>query len=199
MLNESLQGIVSERALKTITAANINQDRLAGQFGHDEFHFDNNAFLKGNRYINDQRAVVLSALMMNNAPAAWAAFGRLTHSAQDFYAHSNYITLWLDQYKDATPPAPSEVDALQKDLMQSPDLRSGKAYWPFEVLYFIRPLRGFSLKILPYDSHAWMNLDSEEQGPKFAYAYAAAVKRTLHEVKILKALLTEELFAKFVD
>jgi hypothetical protein len=44
-----------------------------------------------------------------------------------------------------------------------------------------------------------MNLDSEEQGPKFAYAYAAAVKRTLHEVKILKALLTEELFAKFVD
>ncbi len=198
MLQETLQTQVSQRAFDAITTANIQQDRLRGQIGHDEYHFDNNAFQKSIRYMNEQRAIVLSTLMMNHAAPAWSAFGRLTHTAQDFYAHSNYITLWLDQFNGAPPPAP-EVDALQKSLINSPSLRSGKVYFPLEILYFIRPLQKLSLKLLPYDSHAWMNLDTEEQGPKFFYAYAAAIKRTQHELKILKGLLSADMYQLFVD
>ena len=39
---EALGGQFSERALAAIISANVGQDRLAGQVGHDEFHFDNN-------------------------------------------------------------------------------------------------------------------------------------------------------------
>jgi hypothetical protein len=46
----------SPRAMSVIIYANINQDRLAGQIGHDEFHFDNNAFDKSYAYIEEQRA-----------------------------------------------------------------------------------------------------------------------------------------------
>ena len=33
----------SSRALEAIIAANLYQDRVRGQIGHDEYHFDNNA------------------------------------------------------------------------------------------------------------------------------------------------------------
>lgn len=197
MTREALGDFFSERALQIIATANINQDRLAGQFGHDEFHFDNNAFDKGNRYINEQRGYVVASMLLPTFPD-WYAFGRLLHSAQDFYAHTNYVTLWLDS-KNGTPHSSSEIDPLQKDLMRSPDLRSGKIYFPMDMVYFIKPLRPLALKLLPKDSHGWMNLDSPAQGFKFDYAIRAAVKRTKHEFEILQKLLSSEMFAKFLD
>ncbi len=197
MTREALGSHFSERALQIMTTANINQDRLAGQFGHDEFHFDNNAFDKGNRYINEQRGYVIASMLLPASPD-WFAFGRLLHSAQDFYAHSNYVTLWLDS-KNGTPHTPLEIDPLQKDLLRSPNLRSGKIYFPMDVIYFIKPLRSFALKLLPKDSHGWMNLDSPAQGFKFEYAIRAAVKRTKHEFELLQKMLSKEMFAKFLD
>jgi hypothetical protein len=177
----SLGGRFSPRAMSVIIQANINQDRLAGQIGHDEFHFDNNAFEKSCAYIEEQRALVVSSLKEAQALPAWQAFGRLLHTAQDFYAHSNYLTLWLDRFAGQTPPPPPEVDAMDPSLIHSPNLRSGRVYYPFELLYFFRHTRAFSLRILPRDSHAWMNLDSPEQGFKFDYAMHAAMKRTVIE------------------
>ena len=95
MLHLALDDTFSPRALEKIIAANIHQDRPLGQIGHDEYHFDNNAFDKSYAYIEEQRALTVSSLMAHHVPAAWAAFGRLTHTAHDFYAHSNYIDLWL--------------------------------------------------------------------------------------------------------
>ena len=198
MTREALGAHFSPRALEIILAANLKQDALSGQIGHDEFHFDNNAIEKGVRYINEQRGYVIAALLASGALFAWAAFGRLTHTAQDFYSHTNYIALWLDQHED-TPPAPPEVDALQKDLIQSPRLHSGKLYMPLDWLYFIPFLRNFALNRVPADSHAKMNLDSPGQGPRFEYARAAAVKRTQYELELLKKILTPEMFAKFTD
>jgi hypothetical protein len=195
MTREALGSHFSERALQIITTANINQDRLAGQFGHDEFHFDNNAIDKGNRYINEQRGLIVASMLLPTLPN-WFAFGRLLHSAQDFYAHTNYVTLWLDSKNGS--PAP-EIDALQKDLMRSPNLCSGKIYFPMDIVYFIKPLRLFALKFLPKDSHGWMNLDEPEKGFKFEYAIRAAVKRTIHEFELLQKLLSPEMFAKFLD
>ena len=189
----------SPRAMSAIIHANLNQDRLSGQFGHDEFHFDNNAFEKSYAYIEEQRALTISALQKNDALSAWSAFGRMTHTLQDFYAHSNYITLWLNRFAGETPPPSSEVDPVDLTLIQSPDLHSGKVYYPFELLYFIRKTRAFSLRYLPKDSHAWMNLDTPEQGFKFDYAMQAAIKRTVIEYEKTTLGFSDDMCKLFLD
>ena len=198
MTREALGEHFSPRALEIIIAANRKQDAIRGQIGHDEFHFDNNAIEKGLRYINEQRGFVLASLLSPGVLSAWIAFGRLTHTAQDFYSHTNYISLWLDQHP-GTPPTPPEIDPVQKSLLRSPSLHSGKIYLPMDALYFVPFLRKFALKLLPEDSHGKMNLDSPKQGPRFEYARAAAVKRTQHEFDLLKKILPPDLFAKFTD
>ena len=159
MTREALGEHFSPRALEIIIAANRKQDAIRGQIGHDEFHFDNNAIEKGFRYINEQRGFVLASLLSPGVLSAWIAFGRLTHTAQDFYSHTNYISLWLDQHP-GTPPTPPEIDPVQKSLIRSPNLHSGKIYLPMDALYFVPFLRKFALKLLPEDSHGKMNLDS---------------------------------------
>jgi hypothetical protein len=171
----------SLRALEVIVAANLGQDNLRGQIGHDEYHFDNNAFEKSYAFIETQRALTISSLQDEDVPAAWAAFGRLTHTAQDFYAHTNYVDLWLARFTDQTLPSPSEIDPLIDELVNSPELHSGKLYYPFEALSFVPFLKRFVIPLLPKDSHAWMNLDSPERGKRFEYAIEAALKRTRHE------------------
>ncbi|HEU0296524.1 MAG TPA: hypothetical protein VFR47_27555 [Anaerolineales bacterium] len=209
ILFASLGDRFSPRALSAITYANIQQDRLGGQFGHDEFHFDNNAFEKSYAYIEEQRALTVSSLQKNDALSAWSAFGRFLHTAHDFYAHSNYITLWLDlfdysprskaEWAEQALPAPSEVDAVDPGLLNSPDLRSGKTYYPFELLYFWRPARAFALSWLPRDSHAWMNLDSPQQGFQFDYAMQAAIKRTVIEYERTTVGFSDSLCQLFMD
>ena len=198
MTREALAPHFSARALEIIIAANRKQDSLRNQIGHDEIHFDNNAIDKGYRYINEQRGYVLATLMGQGILSAWIAFGRLLHTAQDFYSHTNYISIWLAQH-EGTPPPPLEIDPVQKDILRSPSLHSGKIYFPMDALYFVPFLREFSLKLLPNDSHGKMNLDSPQQGANFAYARAAAVKRTQYELSILQKLLTPDMFTRFVD
>jgi hypothetical protein len=188
----------SPRALDKMIKANLIQDRLRGQIGHDEYHFDNNAFEKSNAYIEEQRAQTISALMANDAPSAWSAFGRLTHTVQDFYAHSNYIDLWLSHQPDGAHPTPSEIDPLNPDLINTRALRSGKVYF-LEVLTLIILLKPLVMLLLPRDSHAWMNIDSPEQGPNFKYAFQAAVKRTKIEFEKTTKDLPSNLVALFVD
>ena len=198
MMHLVFDGIFSSGALETIIKANLNQDRLRGQIGHDEYHFDNNAFEKSYTYIEAQRALTISSLMANDAPSAWAAFGRLTHTVQDFYAHSNYIDLWLACQPDGAIPTPSEIDALNPDLLNSPALRSGKVYF-LEVLTLIFPLKRFVMPLLPRDAHAWMNLDAPERGPNFTYAIQGAIERTKIEFERTTKDLPQELFRLFVD
>jgi hypothetical protein len=190
----------SPRAMSVITYANINQDRLSGMVGHDEFHCDNNAFEKTYAYIEQQRRIVISSLNTGDADSAWKAFGRFLHSVQDFYAHSNYITLWVNRFNgQALPPSP-EIDAMDPNIINSPDLRSGKVYLPVEALYIFEKLRPFVLRILPHDSHAWMNLDSPEQGGfKFDYAMQAAIKRTVIEFEKTLTGISEERHRLFLD
>ena len=198
MTREALNARVSPRALEVIVAANRKQDALRNQFGHDEIHFDNNAIDEGHRYITEQRGFVIATLLSPGVLSAWIAFGRLIHTAQDFYAHTNYIAMWIDQHEGA-PPAPPEVDPVQIDLIKNPKIRSGKIYFPLDVLYFVPFLRKLSLALLPHDSHGKMNLDSPKQGARFEYARAAAIKRTQYEFEILEKILTPEMFAKFTD
>lgn len=195
LLRQALSEEISPEALRAITAANLAQDSLRNQVGHDELHFDNNAFPQGRRYIEDQRARIVPALLQGQVSPAWQAFGRLSHTAQDFYAHSNYISLWVAAHAAGAPA--SEVDPLEASLLESPALHSGKLYYPGELLYFIPPLRKFALARLPADSHARMNLDSPAQGPLFEFAFAAALKRTRLEFGQVRLLLPPGLFVLF--
>ena len=199
ILLASLRGRFSPRAMSVIIQANIDQDRLSGLVGHDEFHFDNNAFEKTYAYIEEQRSLVISSLKSGDADSAWRAFGRFLHSVQDFYAHSNYITLWIDRFDGQTPLPPPKVDPMDPSLVNSPDLRSGKVYFPLDWLYFFKRLRPAVLRLIPRDSHAWMNLDSPEQGFKFDYAMHAAIKRTVIEFEQTTAGFSDEICSLFLD
>ena len=189
----------SSNALEKITKANLHQDRLLGLIGHDEYHFDGSAFDKSYRYVEEQRARVISSLKANEAPSAWSAFGRLTHAVQDFYSHSNYVDLWLAARCNRKVPTPAEIDPIDTDLINSPALRSGKVYLLWEALYYFSFFKRLLRPTLPHDSHARMNIDSPEQGSNFAYVFQAAVKRTKIEFEKTTRDLPRDLFALFTD
>ena len=195
MMHLALDDIFSPRALKKVIEANLYQDRLLGLIGHDEYHFDNNAFEKSYAYVEEQRALTISSVQAKDADSAWSAFGRLTHTAQDFYAHSNYIELWLVRRSNGVTP--QDVEPMDRDLLHSSALRSGKIYL-LEVLTLIPPLKPFAMSILPRDAHGWMNLDAPERGPNFSHAFQAAVKRTRIEFEKTTKDLPENLIGLFV-
>ena len=161
----ALTGKFSPHALDVIVSSNVRMDSLLNQLGHNEFHFDDNAFAASRSYLEEQRALIRPALEQGEAGRAWQAFGRLTHTAQDFYAHSNYVDLWLACQPNGMVPGPSEIDPLDDALIENPSLRSGKMYYPMGVLSFVPGLKKLVIPRMPRDSHAWMNLDSEARGP----------------------------------
>jgi hypothetical protein len=193
----ALRTSFSPRALDAIITANVQVDAPWNQLGHDELHFDNNAFRLSRAHIAGQRAKIRPALQRGAAEGAWQAFGRLTHTAQDFYAHSNYVDLWLSCQPDGMVPAPAEIDPMDEALVENPSLRSGKSYLPFGALSFVPVLGHLILPLLPPDSHARMNLDSAERGRLFEYAFQAASKRTRLEYEIVVSDLPEPLLSRF--
>ena len=179
---QALREQFSEAALEAIIAANLNQDHLIkGQIGHPYYHVDENSFGRSFEYLEKNRAMIQPALEKGDVLSARQAFGRLTHVGQDLYAHSNYVTLWLSRFPADGWPLADLIDPLDQSILAGPDLRSGKIYWPLEPMSWIPIMKRFILPLIPRDSHAWMNLDTPDCGPKFAYAFSAAVKRTRHE------------------
>jgi hypothetical protein len=197
---QALGETFSPLALETVITANLAQDRiLRGQISHGEYHFDQNAFAAGWAYIEHNRGLVRPALEAGDTRRARQALGRLTHAAQDLYAHSNYVALWLARFPPGKWPPPGEIDPFDADLLTGPDLRSGKIYYPLEALSYVPFLKKIVLQHLPRDSHAWMNLDAPERGPEFFYACAAAVKRTRHEYERTVQGLPVGLVSVFCD
>ena len=184
---QALSPHFSQNALETVVATNLAQDIWQYQFGHDHYHYDNNSFAAGDAYIAELQRSVKDALQCGDAVSARESFGRLTHTVQDFYAHSNYIALWRESHPEA---APNDTDPMFASLLTHSRLRSGRIYYPFEVFAFISILRPCILPLLPRDSHAWMNIDDPSR-PNFDYAYAAAVKRTELEFEHLCQVLSQ--------
>ncbi len=191
----ALEKRVSPLALAAIIAANLGQDALRYQVGHDHFHYDNNSFSAGDAYIEAQRRVVFEALARGEALSAWQAFGRITHTAQDFYAHSNYVELWRERHPGA---AAEETDPLAATLLTDSRLRSGRIYYPLDALAFIAFLKPLVTPLLPRDSHAWMNKDNPAR-PNFDFAYQAAAKRTEMEFERIAKQFQPEVRNLFCD
>lgn len=187
MLEEALADKFSPRALKQIIRANLAQDRIWFQLGlHHHFHFDSSAFSAGNAYIESQYTLIRNLTgLPAKASAQRQALGRLLHSAQDFYAHSNYVALWVAANGGLEIVTPAQIDPLDATILNHPELHSGSTDLLREWIYFVPAL----LKLLPVqptprpDSHAAMHLDSPERGPLFAFVYAAAVQRTRIEYR----------------
>ena len=190
---------VSPRALDAILRANLRQDSLHYQFGHNHFHFDSNCFEESYAYMEEQRALVRTDLERGDTESAWSAFGRMIHAAQDFYAHSDYIPRWLARFDDGMPPPPLEVDPVLPEIIGHPGLRSGKLYYPLEVIAFIPLLRKLVLPFLPRDSHAHMNFDGPNGTPLFDYVFHASVKRTRLEFEQTTAQLSPTHLSLFTD
>lgn len=193
----ALESRLSPRALETILHANLGQDGLAGLLFHPEFHFDDSRFQAGDAYLAAQRLQVHSDLQGSARVPAWQAFGRLTHAAQDFYAHSNYVRLFLETNPTSTPQA---IDPLIPDILHSPRLHSGKVHWGWELL--LRFLPGLAARLdsrIPADTHAGMNLDHPDRGQLFPFALQAATQRTAYEFEILLESLDEPARQRFCD
>lgn len=170
-----LEKYFSQKIIDKIIKANTNQDRIQNQFGHDYIHFDGNAFSEGFDYISQQTELIYKSIAEGEFELAWDSLGRILHSWQDFYAHSNYVYIWLQKTQS---PEPEKIDYKEQEIINSPSLRSGKNYGIFEFLSLI-PLISLLVKpLMPTDSHAKMNLDSPKSGQAFFYAYYAAKLRT---------------------
>lgn len=181
---EALGMELSSRALDIIIAANLGQDCLLGLIGHPEYHFDDSQFSAGKAYVDSQRWSVRQHLAQGeDSMCAWQAFGRLSHAVQDFYAHSNYVALWLRQLASHSQSQQldasyEQIEPLDPLILDSSELCSGRIYYPWDALGFIPILEPVMLRWLPSDSHTCMNLDRPERGPLFPYAIVAARKRT---------------------
>ncbi len=170
-------------ALDEIIAANLAQDALQNQLGSKaHFHFDNNKIEESLAYVESlhgQIATLAAASGRGNQQRA--ALGRLCHAVQDFYAHSNYVDLWLVGHDHPVPPA-CAIDGLIPELLNHPDLRTGTFVLLRDLIYYI-PLIGALWRrfFVPQGSHEAMNLDSPDRGWKFSYAMVAARQRTVDE------------------
>lgn len=187
---------VSQRALDTIIAANIGQDKLRYQIGHDHFHYDSNAFSSGDAYVESQHSLIQPALTRGDPLAAWQAFGRLSHAAQDLYAHSNYVALWLAK-NNSTDISPEQMDPLDTDILSRPDLHSGKPDI-FDLLQYLNVLPVSWLKFAPKDSHILLNIDGPDR-VNFEFVFSAAVKRTQFEFSRVVNSLPMDLVKAFTD
>jgi hypothetical protein len=172
---KALSDAFSEPALEDVIKGNIQQDKLFNQIGHDYIHFDGSAFETGFAYLSQQRKNVLDGIKREAYPAARFALGRVTHSWQDFYSHSNYVKLWLAKANNQPPKAIVINDG---DIINHPELKSGKNYGLIELVALIPGLKTWIKQMMPADSHARMNLDGPEAGERFLYAYTAAIKQT---------------------
>jgi len=195
MLAETLGQFFAPFALTEIIAANLWQDSPFTLLGHPQIHFDNLQFAAALTYIDQQHACLARA---KDSHEMRAAFGRLTHGAQDFYAHSNYVDLWLAANGGLANTRPDDIDGLDPAILNHPDLRSGTFYWWRDLIYYLPGLSGFAKKYLLFaGSHEEMNFDDESRGPRFAYALTAAKERTLAEYQRALRTLSPDRAALF--
>ena len=168
--------------IEIITAANLGLDVLAGQIGHPEYHFDDSAFAAGEAFIGQQRQAVVDAVLRGDRAAALAAFGRLTHARQDFYAHSNWVRRWAESQGGVEHCQPAATP-LCLDPRTVPGLISGNNLLFVYILHRL-PLLGplFKRLYMPPQSHEAMNLDHPGRGPLFPLAMAAAAAHTRMEL-----------------
>jgi len=169
--------------LARVIRANLGQDRGPGLLFHPEYHFDNADFQAGERYVAEQRQLAVAAVVQErDREAAWAAFGRLLHARQDFYAHTNWIPLWAVHAGGVENCRHEQVE-LCLNPTGVPQLHSGRAS-PWTWILYHLPVLGRWLErrgAFP-DSHEARHLDHPGRGPLFPSVVTAATRHTALEL-----------------
>lgn len=195
IMEEALGSFVAREALEVMIAANIGQDALRYQIHHDHFHYDSNAFAGSDAYVESQRGMILHFLVRGGKKEAWLAFGRLSHAVQDFYAHSNYVALWLAA-NDGKIHDPGQIDPLDGKILADPNLHSGRPNL-LDLLKYWHLLPSAWEKTASADSHLVMNVDGPDR-ENFDWVFSAAVKRTRMEFDRLVISLPAGLKSAFI-
>ena len=182
---DALTDNFSAAALKEIVNHNIRQDAIKNQLFHDEIHFDNNKFVEGNQLILDLHDCCVDSIKQGIYADARSAFGKITHTAQDFYAHSNYARLYEVLIENQTPNNNHNLDCLSPAILKSSFLKSHTVSFPFDYLCIIPLFARWFSKYFPEDSHARMNLDTPQSDGPFDLAYQLAVIRTRIEYQAI--------------
>lgn len=183
MVESVLANHFSAHALQEVIAANWSQDDMPGLLLYPARHFDNNLIAEALAYMDEEYAAMAQAARLpDGGPTMRAAFGRLTHTAQDFYAHSSYVDLWLARHGGLDATHPEQIDGVDPDLLASPDLRTWEFYLWRDLIYYVPGLKHLARRIyIPPYSHEARHLDDPGRGPKFVYAIKAAEDRTRQE------------------
>lgn len=175
LLQEALGDCFDDDALRAVTAANHSQDR--GLSAVQNFkHYIGDA-QRCRRYVDGLHARLAGLAQVGaDGRALRGVFGRLTHTIQDFYAHSSYVAVWRAVYGPHLPP--QAITAADPAVLIHPDFwLCTSRPWPDWALEFVPALRQRAWR-LPPRSHAAAHLDAPERGPNFDYAMHAAERHT---------------------
>src|SRR5262249_38805069 len=114
---------------------------------------------------------------------------------QDFYAHTNYIALWVqERLRDAMPIDPSNCDhaGLDPDILSHPSLRVAEWQTWRDPFYYVPGVGHILRRVwLPDGSHESINLDSPSKGAHFDLAVLMARRRTITEYARAVAVIRE--------
>lgn len=171
--------------MQTIIRGNLSQDGIWNLL-QPYRHVDDSLFAETEKYILRERDQAVNAMLQGYRRQALTAFGRLLHTRQDFYAHSNWVELWVERQGGLENSRPDDIEICSAPLAE-PALQSGKAAIPWFIAAHL-PLVGswFAVRA-PADTHEAMNLDHPGRGPLFPYAISAATKHTRQEFGLLLA------------
>jgi hypothetical protein len=184
MTEEAIGQHFDKGDLDIIIRANLEQDSLRNIF-NPIVHFDDSRLEESQEYIVAQRRLAADHFLAGDRQEALRALGRLLHTRQDFYAHSNWAALWVERHGGLEATRPDDVE-ICADPAGEAGVMTGRAslFWYFACRL---PLLGNWLErsVAPSDSHEVMNLDYPERGPLFAYALQAATNHTREELRLL--------------
>ncbi|XP_069035585.1 von Willebrand factor A domain-containing protein 7-like [Lepisosteus oculatus] len=90
-MGEKVSSETFEEAIQSIVLSNAWVDLR--HVLNEEYHFDNESFLKGKKLITDGIASVKGNIRQQNFYTARKRLGQIFHTLQDFYSHSNWIEL----------------------------------------------------------------------------------------------------------
>lgn len=198
----SLGAFFTFSSLRDITHANVAQDSIASLFGVEaRRHVCDCTVGESLAYIAEEHALIVELSQQPGTESKQrAALGRLLHTAQDFYAHTNYVAIWaatqgqdvLQKGLDALGVDGLGTNAIDPTLFSHPALQIAEWVSWREPLYYIPGLGALLRRFwLPTSSHEAINLDSPKQGVYFYLAMAIARQRTLKEYSFAVAKIRE--------
>jgi hypothetical protein len=200
----SLENFFTPASFREITRANVRQDSFASLFGIDaRRHVCDCTVAESLAYVEEEHQRIAElAYVSTGAAQQRAALGRLLHTVQDFYAHTNYVSLWLAERRPGITDEQVKIDAFDPDIFDHPALQIAQWSTWREPLYYVPGLGDWMRRVcLPASSHEAINLDSPRRGSLFGLAMSVAHQRTLVEyaraVVAIRAIGGREAVARF--